>query len=250
MSFLDGPTPIAFAHRGFDLFGAENSMVAFQGAIDLGYRYLETDVRVTADGVALAFHDARLDRVTDRRGVVARLPWAQVRHARIGGREPIPLLADVLATWPDACVNLDVKADHSLAATLDAIRASGAIDRVCVGAFSDARVAAVRRAFGSRLCTALGPREAVALRLTSRVGRRPRAGAGLCAQVPARLGGLVFTDRRLVTTAHEMGLQVHAWTVNDADEMARLLDLDVDGLMTDRADVLRDVLLRRGKWWT
>lgn len=248
MAFLDGPTPIAFAHRGFDLSGAENSMAAFQGAVDLGYRYLETDVRVTADGVALAFHDARLDRVTDRRGVVARLPWREVRLARIGGREPIPLLADVLGAWPEARVNLDVKAGHSLTPTLDAIRRAGAVDRVCVGAFSDGRVAAVRRAFGPRLCTSLGPREAIALRLASRVGRLPKPPAGQCAQVPARVGRLDFTDSRLVSAAHDLGLQLHVWTVNAADEMQQLLDLGVDGVMTDRADLLRDVLVRRGQW--
>ncbi len=248
VSFLDGPVPLAFAHRGFDLTGAENSMVAFQRAVDLGYRYLETDVRVTGDGVALAFHDARLDRVTDRRGVIAHLPWSEVGKARIGGREPIPLLVDVLAEWPDVRINLDVKAEHSLAATIAAIRETNCVDRVCVGAFSDARITALRSEFGPQLCTALGPREAIGLRLASRRGRVPRRSEGRCAQVPARLGRVVFTDHRLVSTAHELGLQVHAWTVNERAEMERLLDLGVDGIMTDRADVLRDVLVQRGRW--
>ena len=85
--FLDAPVPVAFSHRGFAPDGGENSMAAFERAVALGYRYLETDVRVTSDGVALAFHDSTLDRVTDQRGRVADLPWAQVRHARIDGRE-------------------------------------------------------------------------------------------------------------------------------------------------------------------
>src|SRR5436309_4342344 len=95
--FLDAAAPIAFAHRGFSVDGHENSMAAFEAAVALGYRYLETDVRVTADGVALAFHDAKLNRVTDRAGRIAQLPWRVVREARIGGREPIPLLTDLLA---------------------------------------------------------------------------------------------------------------------------------------------------------
>ncbi len=223
-------------------------MLAFQQAIDLGYRYLETDVRVTADGVALAFHDARLDRVTDGHGVVSRLPWSTVREARIGGREPIPLLVDVLASWPDIRLNLDVKAGHSLAPTIAAILATGSTDRVCVGAFSDKRVVAVRAALGPKLCTALGPREAVALRLASRVRRASRPPARCCAQVPARLGRLAFTDARLVGTAHDLGVQVHVWTVNRREEMQRLLDLGVDGLMSDRADILREVLVQRGRW--
>lgn len=245
--FLDAPGPIAFAHRGFAPDGGENSMAAFGRAIDLGYRYLETDVRVTADGVALAFHDSTLDRVTDQRGRVADLPWTLVRHARIGGCEPIPVLADLLDAWPDARVNLDVKAAHSIGPTIDAIRRTGSIDRVCVGAFSGARVAAMRRALGPRLCTSLGPREALALRATPTLRRLPRA-SGRCAQVPSRIGRYRFVDARYLATAHRLGLPVHAWTVNDRAEMVRLLDLGVDGLMTDAADVLRDLMLERGQW--
>jgi len=246
--FLDSSTPIAFAHRGFAPEGGENSMAAFQRAVSLGYRYLETDVRVTSDGVALAFHDTTLDRVTDQRGRVSELPWAQVRHARIDGRERIPVLAELLDAWPHTRVNIDIKAEHCIGPTIDAIRRTGTIDRVCVGAFSGARVAAVRRVLGSRLCTSLGPREAFALRAAPAVGRMPRRGLGRCAQVPARIGWIPFVDARYLATAHRLGLQVHVWTVNDRAEMIRLLDLGVDGLMTDAADVLRDLLVERGQW--
>jgi glycerophosphoryl diester phosphodiesterase len=246
--FLDAPLPLAFAHRGFAPDGAENSMAAFQNAVDLGYRYLETDVRTTADGVALAFHDSTLDRVTDGRGKVAELPWAAVRHARIAGAEPIPRLADVLAAWPDARVNIDVKAEGSVGPTIEAIRRAGAVERVCVGAFSGARIAALRRVLGPRLCTSLGPREALALRLAATRRRGPRPGPARCVQVPARLGRLVLVDRAYVRTAHRAGLQVHVWTVNLRTEMERLLDLGVDGVMTDRADLLREVLVERGQW--
>jgi glycerophosphoryl diester phosphodiesterase len=246
-SFLDGAPPLAFAHRGFSPDGWENSMAAFEAALRLGYRYLETDVRATADGVALAFHDASLDRLTDRRGRIAELSWAQVRTARIRGVEPIPRLVDLLAAWPDVRINLDVKSDTAVQAAIDAIRASGAIERLCVAAFSDRRVHAVRQALGPRLCTALGPRAALRLRLPPSTRRRVRI-AGQCAQVPARLGRRVFVDERYVAAAHGHGLAVHVWTVNEVAEMTRLLDLGVDGIMTDRADVLRDLLIARGQW--
>ncbi|MEO9139812.1 MAG: glycerophosphodiester phosphodiesterase family protein, partial [Jatrophihabitans sp.] len=103
--FLNTDGPVAFAHRGFAPEGGENTMAAFGRAVQLGYGYLETDVRVTADGVALAFHDATLDRVTDRNGRIDRLPWTEVRAARLAGGEQVPLLADVLDTWPDVRVN-------------------------------------------------------------------------------------------------------------------------------------------------
>jgi glycerophosphoryl diester phosphodiesterase len=245
--FLDGAAPIAFAHRGFSPVGWENSMSAFQAAVDLGYRYLETDVRTTADGVALAFHDASLDRMTDRHGRITELSWDVVRTARIRGVEPIPRLVDLLAAWPDVRINLDVKSDTGVQAVIDAIRATGAIDRVCVAAFSDRRVHAVRQALGPRLCTALGPRAALRLRLPPAARRRLRI-AGQCAQVPARIGGRVFVDERYMAAAHAYGLAVHVWTVNEPAEMIRLLDLGVDGIMTDRADVLRDLLVARGQW--
>lgn len=225
-------------------------MAAFDRAIALGYRYLETDVRVTSDGVVLAFHDTTLDRVTDQRGKVCELPWALVRHARIDGLEPIPLLTELLDAWPQARVNIDIKAEHCIGPTIDAIRRTGSIDRVCVGAFSGSRVAAMRRGLGPSLCTSLGPREAFALRAVSALGRRPRRGAGWCAQVPARIGRVPFVDARYLAAAHSLGLPVHVWTVNRRAEMIRLLDLGVDGLMTDAADVLRALLVERGQWPT
>jgi len=242
--FLDLPRPHAFAHRGFAPDGAENSLAAFERAVALGYRYLETDVRVTADGVALAFHDAKLDRVTDRRGRIADLPWSEVQRARIAGREPIPRLEDLLAAWPEVRVNIDVKAPNTIGPTVDAIRRTGTLHRVCVGAFSTRRIEAVRAALGPDLCTGLGPRAALRLRARRPAPRYP----GQCAQVPARIGRRAFVDERYLAAAHAAGLVVHAWTVNDEVEMHRLLDLGVDGIMTDRADVLRDVLAARGQW--
>jgi glycerophosphoryl diester phosphodiesterase len=246
--FLDARAPLAFAHRGYAHDGDENSMAAFQRAVDLGFRYLETDVRVTADGVALAFHDPFLDRVTDRHGRISAQPWSVVRKARIRGREPIPLLVDVLTTWPDVRVNLDVKAEGTIGPTIDAIRRTRSIDRVCVAAFSDARVAAIRQALGPQLTTALGPRAAFALVRAARRGRTLPHQSGQCAQVPPQLGGIRFVTAAFVRAAHQSGLQVHVWTINQREDMQRLLDLGVDGIITDEAELLRDVLTARGQW--
>ena len=251
--FLEHDGPIAFAHRGGaegDLVGLENSLAAFARAVDLGFTYLETDVHATADGVLLAFHDRTLDRVTDTVGRVVELPWTTVRSARIGGREPIPRLEDLLGTWPDIKVNVDVKHVSAVAPLVEVIRRTGAIDRVCVASFSERRLAAVRRELGPGLCTSLGPRAVGLLRAAAThrwASALARPGAP-CAQVPDRVGPLRVVTPALVRLAHSRGQRVHVWTVDEAAEMHRLLDLGVDGIMTDRLETLRAVFRARGLW--
>jgi glycerophosphoryl diester phosphodiesterase len=249
-AYLDGPTPLAMAHRGGAIEHLENTMPAFEACVALGYRYLETDVRATADGVLVAFHDPGLERVTDGTGRVDQLTWARVSQARIGGREPVVLLEDLLRAWPDVRFNLDIKAAGVIAPLARTVRRMDVADRICLGSFSDARIAAARRVFGTSVCTALGPRGVAALRLSSyspRVAGLVRMQAG-CAQVPLQLGGRALVDERFIGAAHARGLQVHVWTVDTQAEATALLDLGVDGVMTDRPAMLREVLEQRGQW--
>ena len=245
---------IGIAHRGFSPDGAENSMTAFQAAVDLGYRHLETDVRVTGDGVALAFHDAILDRVTNSRGQLRRLSWQEVRTARILDREPIPRLEEVLSAFgTEVSVNIDVKSDAAVGPALDAIRRTNAWHRVRLAAFSPARLLQLRRSAGPGTPSALTAPEVLALRhgrfgvLPALLPGPPRR-AGLAAQVPPRLGPLEVLQPRFLAAARARGIEVHAWTVNRRAEMIRVLDLGVDAIITDRADLLRDVLRERGQW--
>ncbi len=245
---LDHPGPLAFAHRGGASDAPENTMAAFEHAIGLGYRYLETDVHLTADGVLLAFHDDVLDRVTDRSGAIHELRWSEIRAARVGGAEPIPRFDELLDAWPDIRVNIDPKNDRAVEALAASIGRAGAVDRVIVGAFSDRRLARLRDLLGPRLCTSLGPRGVARLRAA---GYGVPAGSfpSPCVQVPVRHGAVTITDERFVRGAHRYGLQVHVWTVDDPVEMARLLDMGVDGIMTDRPEVLRQVLTDRSSWY-
>jgi glycerophosphoryl diester phosphodiesterase len=250
--FLDHPGPIPFAHRGGAEVHPENTMEAFAAAVALGYRYLETDVHVTTDGVLVAFHDDRLDRVTDRQGLVADLPWSEVKAARVAGREPIVAFEDLLATFPEARINVDPKHDAAVAPLIRLLRDARVAERLCIGSFSDRRVAEIRREIGTAACTALAPWEITALRLGSwglrplleRLRRRP----GRCVQIPVRGNGVTLVEPRLIAAAHELNLPVHVWTINDGIEMSRLLDLGVDGLFSDVPGALRDVLASRGEW--
>ncbi|MQA06367.1 MAG: glycerophosphodiester phosphodiesterase [Streptosporangiales bacterium] len=225
-------------------------MAAFEHAVSLGYRYLETDAHLTADGVLVAFHDATLDRVTDHTGAVATLPWRSLAQARIGGSEPIPRLEELLTAWPDVRVNIDVKADNAVQPLVDLVRRLDCYDRICVASFSDARLRRIRRALGPRLCTSTGRAETARLRLacSGRVlaGTAPR-NVG-CAQVPAQFGALTVVTPAFVELLHAMGAQVHVWTVNTRTEMERLIDLGVDGIITDETETLRAVLAERGLW--
>ncbi|GAB1823369.1 glycerophosphodiester phosphodiesterase [Herbidospora sp. RD11066] len=229
-------------------------MAAFEKAVAMGYSYLETDVHATADGVLVAFHDHTLDRVTDRRGRISRLPYTEVAKARIGGVDEIPLLEDLLGTWPEVRVNIDVKESPAIVPLAKVLRRTGAADRVCLTSFSDMRLAQARKACGPQVCSAMGPRQVAALRTASARGGYGRLLAGLarsgvpCAQVPVGWRGLRVVTPKFVATAHSIGVQVHVWTIDDRPTMERLLDLGVDGIMTDNITGLREVLTSRGQW--
>ncbi|MDQ6798428.1 MAG: glycerophosphodiester phosphodiesterase [Actinomycetota bacterium] len=246
--FLDHPGPLAFAHRGGAGAWPENTMAAFEHAVDLGYQYLETDVHVTADGKLVAFHDDVLDRVTDRQGCISDLTWSEVGAARVDGHA-IPLLSDILGAWPQVRVNIDAKHDAAVEPLVEVIRATTAHDRVCVAAFSDRRLARFRQLTDGGVCTAAGPSGIARLRLST-FGSSSRRPAAACAQVPVRFGRVRIVDPSFIRTCHRRGLQVHVWTIDEAAEMERLLDLGVDGIMTDHPAVLREVLAARGQWTT
>lgn len=242
--YLDHAGPIPFAHRGGTSDHPENTLPAFQHAADLGYRYLETDVHATSDGVLLAFHDDTLDRVTDASGVIADLPYAQVALARVAGSQPIPRLDELFEAFPNHRFNLDAKHDSVVEPLVRLLSRHDSFDRVCIGSFSDRRLTALRRRAGPALLTALGPRAVAALR-----ARLPNARlSGACAQVPPTVRGVTLVDGSFVRAAHRRNIAVHVWTIDEPGEMHRLLDLGVDGIMTDRPVVLRSVLEERGQW--
>ncbi|GAQ55833.1 glycerophosphodiester phosphodiesterase [Streptomyces acidiscabies] len=246
--YLDHPGPIPFAHRGGAADGLENTVAQFRRAVELGYRYIETDVHATRDGKLVAFHDSTLDRVTDGAGRIADLPWKDVALARVGDREPVPLLEELLETFPEVRWNVDIKAEPAMHPLLNLIARANAWDRVCVGSFSEARVIRAQRLAGPRLATSYGTRGVLNLRLRSWGVPAALRRSAVAAQVPEVQSGIQVVDRRFVRLAHAHGLQVHVWTVNEPARMHRLLDLGVDGIMTDHIDTLREVMEERGVW--
>lgn len=230
-------------------------MAAFGAAVALGYRYLELDVRATKDGVLVVFHDADLDDATDGTGAIADLTWAEVSTARIGGVEPIVRFEELLTTWPRVRLNVDVKAPQAITPLVRAIERYRAHDRVCVASFSDRRREATLRRLSRPVASSAGREVVVRFLLASALPppardaavRKALTGVDLL-QVPEHGAKVPVVTAGTLAAAHGAGVQVHVWTVNERQDMERLLDLGVDGIVTDQADVLKELLTERGQW--
>jgi glycerophosphoryl diester phosphodiesterase len=250
--YLSHEHPIRFAHRGSRVLWPENTMVAFQGAVDLGYRYIETDVHVSRDGRVVIFHDDMLERLTNGVGQFVDHDWKDLKGLDAAhGFKPedgfplrgrgigMPSLEEAVATFPDVCFNIDLKQPGIATAVAAEVRRLGIEGRVMIGSFHDRRIRAFRRA-APGVATSAGPGEVARM-----LARKPTAGIGADAyQVPERGSGVRVVTRRFIDRAHAADKQVHVWTVNEATDMRRLLDLGVDGIVTDRPDVLNAVLGR------
>jgi glycerophosphoryl diester phosphodiesterase len=222
-------------------------MPAFAHAAALGFTHVETDVQATADGVAVIFHDDTLERMAGRPERIDRLTWAELGRVRLKGGGEVPRLDAVLDAFPGLFLNLEAKSDAAVEPMAQAIRAAGALDRICVGSFSGARTARLRALLGEGL--AWSPAHAGVARLWLAGWGLPLTGPRFPAvQVPVSFRGIPVVTHRFVAAAHRRGVQVHVWTVDEAAEMERLVDLGVDGLMSDRPTLLREVLARRGLW--
>ena len=245
---LTSGLPWAIAHRGGAWEAPENSEIAFRHAVDLGFTYIETDIRATSDGVAVVFHDSRLDGATTGTGRVRDLPHTVVAEARIHGRSEIMTLEQMLESFPNVRFNIDVKEPNAIPPFIDVMRRTKAWDRVVVASFGHDRLRRVRRLAGPRLATSLSPREILGLWRNRNKPNSWRSPMAACVQVPVRFGNKTLVEPVFIRAVHTLGLQVHVWTVDHAEEMNQLLDLGVDGIMTDRPTVLRDVLVSRGQW--
>lgn len=235
-------------------------MEAFAGAVALGFTHIETDLRVTSDGVVICFHDATAERTTDGSGRLASMSWREVAGLDAGFRHRgadgfsyrgrlirVPTFEELVTSFPDIRVVVDLKADGMARALARILEAHALYERVIVGSFSDRRLDEIREATDDRVMTSTGSLATRRWLLASRLGRSV-AGNARALQVPRQTRGVRVVDARLVRVAHDSGLHVHVWTVNEPEEMRRLLDLGVDGLVTDRPDLLREVLRDRGEW--
>lgn len=249
------PYPLAIAHRGGGQEAAENSFTAFTHMRSLGLRFLETDAQLTADGIVVLNHDETLDRTFDGEGKIAEMTYGEILRYRNEAGEQMPRLVDALEQYPDMYFNIDAKCDEVVDPLLETLTDLDAFGRVLLASFSEKRLNRIRAVESPELTTSLGVPAVVRLMLASETvsaadtwrvdgpAQHVRA-----VQVPEKMRGIRVVNPRFVATAHTAGLAVHVWTVNDPDAMVRLLDWGVDGLITDRPTMLREILRARGQW--
>jgi glycerophosphoryl diester phosphodiesterase len=248
VTFLTGRPPRVIAHRGLALDAPENTLLAFLRALSAGATHLETDIHVSADGVAVIAHDPGLDRVAGRDVQVSQLTMPELRRVDLGHGQGFCSLAEALEAFPEARFNIDVKDVRAAEPAVDAIRAARAADRVLITSFSTERRRAVADALPGVASSPAVPEFVPALIGATlgipRLVRRSLRGF-VAVQVPERRGPVRIVSPRTVARFHAAGVEVHVWTVNDPADMARLLDLGVDGIVTDRCDLLARLVANR-----
>jgi glycerophosphoryl diester phosphodiesterase len=235
-------------------------MEAFSGAVSLGYNHVETDLHLTRDGTLVCLHDHTVDRTTDGSGFVSELDFDELTRLDAGYRHSstegpafrgkgirVPSLEEAVLTFPGVAFVVDLKTENLVGPLIELIDRLGLHDRLIVGSFSDRRLDEFRALAGDRVATSTGAALSRSWVFASRMGRGVRCDA-VALQLPRRSRGLRVVDSRLVAAAHDRGLQVHVWTVNHPGEMTELLDLGVDGIITDRPDLLKEVMIERGTW--
>lgn len=235
-------------------------MEAFAGAVGLGYSHLETDLHITSDGVLVCVHDETVDRTTDGSGLVSSFTFEEILSLDAGYRHGsrdgflfrssgvrIPSFEEAVTSFPGVRFVVDLKRDGMEEAMAHLIERLGLHDRLIVGSFSDERLIRFREITKGRVATSTGRAVSRLWVLASRVGRRG-GGEASALQLPTQIRGVRVVDEKLVATAHNFGLQVHVWTVNRVPNMERYLDIGVDGIVTDRPDLLKGLLVERGEW--
>lgn len=240
MTFLEGSRPRILAHRGLATEAPENTIAAFRSALAVGATHVESDVRVSADGVAMLVHDATLERLTGDATRVETLSARALQALDLGGGHGVPTLVDALAAFEDARWNLDLKVPEAVDPVARAIRDASAEGRVLVTSFDDAtrsRAVAALPGVATGASRGVLARAIVAIRLRRRAALRRILDGVAAVQVPERRGRVRIVDARSVAAFHAAGVEVHVWTVNEPDDMRRLVSWGVDGIVTDRADL-------------
>ncbi|UFS60389.1 glycerophosphodiester phosphodiesterase family protein [Subtercola endophyticus] len=249
-AYFAPPLPRLLAHRGLATDQAENTIAAFRAAVEAGATYVELDVHASLDGEAIVAHDENLSRLLGRDDTIAGLSAAGLAGLDLGDGSGFATLVDVLAALPDTRINIDIKSSAAAAPAAAAISAASATDRVLVTSFSGKRRRSALKLLPGVATSASAGSFLVAL-LAAKIGLTPVVRLALrsidAVQVPVRAAGMTIVTPRVLRSIHAAGVEVHIWTINAPEEMTRLLDLGVDGIVTDRIDIALDLVAHRSQ---
>ena len=233
-SFLDSEFQ-GFVHRGDTSIFLENTIEAFQSAISLGYQYLETDLRETSDGKIITFHDPNLKRITGANITISETKFSDIRMRRLPSRETIPTIDELLEEFPDSFFNMDLKVNQIEEKVLKKINSHNALERVCLGSFNSRTIKKIN-SLEPKILTSMGISQVIMYKFFQ------KKNSSKLIQIPTHWNGITVITKKFIDRLHNDGLKVHVWTVNKETEMQSLIDLGVDGIMTDNASGLIKVM--------
>lgn len=243
--FFQGYEFYGFVHRGGDEVKSENTFEAFQHSSDMGFVYMETDVQSTKDGYVVIFHDANLKRMAGLNKKVKDLTLEEIKSIDLIDGGKIPLLSETLENFPDLKFNIDIKTEDAVEEAVKIILSMNCLDRTCLASFSSKRLKKIRFLAGSGVCSSSGQMDIFRMVCRS-YGINIKSSDGDCAQIPRKQWGIPILTDRFLKIAHEENKFVHIWTIDDKTEMLELIDLGVDGLMTDKPSILKQAMIERG----
>ena len=239
-SYLNVPGIAISAHRGGSIEAPENTIESFEYSIELGSSYIETDVQLSSNGIPYIFHDNDLNRLFGKNIIFNSLHSDEINELILFDRYKIPTLESTLLKFPNTFFQIDVKTDEVVLPTMEVIKKTNSTDKVCIASFSSKRLKQVHNLY-PEICLSMGPYEVMKLLLAS-FGLYRKKVPGNCLQIPIYKYGIKLVTKRFINYIHSIGLKIHVWTINDEDTMQKLIDLGVDGIITDRPKTLKDLL--------
>ena len=247
LEFIRSTNIVPIAHRGASLLASENSFESFRKAFDLGYRVIETDIHSSKDGTAYIFHDITLERLTGENLKISDLKDVDIDSLKINNSSIIPRLSNVFEEFPEGLFNLDAKTWKSTKPIVDTIQNMGCRSRVCIGSFNDRRVNAIIKELGLETCHSMGTSNVIKFYLGAQLGIEQHF-TSQCIQLPIKMFGISLTTRKVLSYARKLGIKIHFWTINNPVIMQQLLELNVDGIMTDDCVLLKEIMKEQNKW--
>ena len=247
LEYINSTNIVPIAHRGASLLANENSIESFRRALDLGYRVLETDVHGSKDGTAYIFHDDTLERLTGESLRISDLKDTDIDSLKVNTSSIIPRLSSIIEEFPEGLFNLDAKTWEATTPIVNTIRKMQFSTKVCIGSFNNARINVIINELGPETCHSMGTSNVIKFFVGAHLGIKQNF-TSQCIQLPIKQFGISLITRKILKYADQLSIRIHFWTINDPTIMKKLIELNVDGIMTDDCILLKDVMQKHNEW--